>query len=128
MCQIAAHHIIPMSNSTDRPSTRSEIDPSRLPKTFIEYGERESMAYLASQLPFSYAAVEKILAEVKMRISGFAPKSLLDFGVGPGTAAWAASETWKGSLTSLLGVDVSEPMLKLAETMLKGSVWKSSTF
>lgn len=78
-CEIAASQILP-------PPGAETIDPSRLPKTLVDYGEREVMAYLASQFPFAYGPIEKVLMEVKKRVPDFKPASLLDFGTGPGTA------------------------------------------
>jgi ribosomal protein RSM22 (predicted rRNA methylase) len=62
------------------------IHPSRLPKTIIEYGEREVMAYLASQFPFAYGPIQRVFKEMSMRMPDFKPRSILDFGIGPGTA------------------------------------------
>lgn len=51
-------------------------------------------AYIASRLPATYAAVSRVLAEVEMLRPQWAPASLIDLGAGPGTASWAAAETW----------------------------------
>jgi len=44
---------------------------------------------------------------------GFAPASLLDAGVGPGAASWAAAQAWPG-LASAIWLDASRPFLDLA--------------
>jgi len=45
------------------------------------------MAYLASQFPFAYGPVQRVFKEIAARIPDFKPKTILDFGTGPGTAA-----------------------------------------
>jgi len=51
-------------------------------------------AYLAARLPATYAAVRAALDAVAERRPDLAPRSLLDFGAGPGTALWAARDCW----------------------------------
>jgi len=51
-------------------------------------------AYLAARLPATYAAIRAALDAVADVRPAFAPRSLLDFGAGPGTALWAASDCW----------------------------------
>jgi len=52
------------------------------------------MAYLAQRLPATYAACSRVFEEVQTLAPDFAPKSVLDLGAGPGTAALAASDCW----------------------------------
>ncbi|KAG2223733.1 hypothetical protein INT45_003457 [Circinella minor] len=86
----------------------------------LAYGPRESIAYTAGVLPSTYAATLNVLAELSQRISNFSPKSILDFGTGPGTALWAAQEVYS-DLKSYVGVDLSEDMLNIAER-LQGNI------
>ena len=51
-------------------------------------------AYLVTRLPATYAAVQAVLEETKLRLSQMSIRSLLDLGAGPGTAAWAALEVF----------------------------------
>jgi ribosomal protein RSM22 (predicted rRNA methylase) len=51
-------------------------------------------AYLTVRLPATFAAVERVLREVAERRPGFAPRSMIDAGAGPGTASWAAVSAW----------------------------------
>ena len=37
-----------------------------------------------------------MVGEVAVRLPGFQPKMMLDYGAGPGTAAWAAQEVREG--------------------------------
>src|SRR5207237_3696200 len=52
----------------------------------------ERAAYLVTRLPATFAAITAVLREARDRVPDFHPRSLLDLGAGPGTAAWAASE------------------------------------
>lgn len=45
-----------------------------------------------ARLPSCFAASHRIFKELAVRFPGFEPKTLLDFGAGPGTAIWAAQE------------------------------------
>ena len=48
-------------------------------------------AYVVTRFPATFAAVASVLGDIKQRMPGFEPASLLDLGAGPGTATWAAS-------------------------------------
>lgn len=52
------------------------------------------LAYLSFRMPATFAVVKRVLEETAKRIHGFEPKTLLDLGAGPGTASWAAVETF----------------------------------
>jgi ribosomal protein RSM22 (predicted rRNA methylase) len=71
-------------------------------------------AYLAARLPATYAALRTALDAVAGIRPGFAPRSLLDFGAGPGTALWAARDCWPGLDAALL-VEVSPAMRKFGQ-------------
>lgn len=91
--------------------------------TGLWYGGRESVAFAATQLPFSYALIERCLSEIADRFPTFEPKSVLDFGCGPGTALWAADAVWPSAESQLryTGIDVSEEMIGCAEQLLSQS-------
>lgn len=52
-------------------------------------GRDERLAYLATRLPATYAALRRALAETAARLDR-PVRSLLDLGAGPGSAGWAA--------------------------------------
>src|SRR5256714_3672985 len=54
----------------------------------------ERAAYLLTRLPATFAATSAVLREIKERVPHFRPRSLLDLGAGPGTAGWAAAESF----------------------------------
>ena len=100
-------------------------------------------AYAASRLPCTYAALKYAFNQVRMcagerdgwtdagiphlkpappcqlavRAPSFAPRSMLDFGSGPGTASWAAASLWPGACTHLVGVEPSPGMRALADAL-----------
>lgn len=53
-------------------------------------------AYLAARMPATYAAVRASMAMVAHARPSFSPATLLDFGAGPGTVLWAATDCWPG--------------------------------
>src|SRR6201996_523822 len=56
--------------------------------------EADALAYALARMPATYAAVTASLNALADIRPDFAPQSLLDVGAGPGTATWAAAETW----------------------------------
>lgn len=52
----------------------------------------DALGYAATRMPATFGAVFHALSAVRAALPGFAPRSLLDVGSGPGTALWAALE------------------------------------
>lgn len=48
-------------------------------------------AYLATRAPATFAATRRVLSELRALRPGWAPRTVLDVGAGPGTATWAAA-------------------------------------
>ena len=71
-------------------------------------------AYLAARLPATYAAIRATLDAIADVRPEFAPRSLLDFGSGPGTALWAAIDRWP-NLDSATLIEASTSMRKFGE-------------
>uniref|UniRef100_A0A383V6H0 Uncharacterized protein n=1 Tax=Tetradesmus obliquus TaxID=3088 RepID=A0A383V6H0_TETOB len=104
----------------DLPPSASLDSPQRnlaLKKATPAYNEGEALAYALARLPGCYAACSRIFSELRLRLPGWSPKSLLDFGAGPGTASWAAQEVWPEHLTRLTAVEPSLPMRRLGERL-----------
>ncbi len=78
------------------------------------------LAYLAVRMPATYAVVRTVLEEIKHRIPDFAPHSLLDVGAGPGTATWAAINTFP-ELTLLALHEKDSAWLELGERLMRKS-------
>jgi len=72
-------------------------------------------------MPATYAAVAASLNALAGARPGFAPKSLLDVGAGPGTATWAAAEAFS-SLQSFALLDSNGALRALALDLGSGSV------
>ncbi len=87
-------------------------------------GDNDAIAYALSRMPATYAAAQAVMAELSALATGFTPRSLLDAGAGPGTAAWAAAEAFPGIAATLL--DHNPAFLDLASRLgaetLAGSV------
>lgn len=77
-------------------------------------------AYLLARMPATYAATLAALSETARAAPGFMPRQLLDVGAGPGTASFAAIETWPGIDTVRL-VDSNEAMLDAARGLTSRS-------
>jgi ribosomal protein RSM22 (predicted rRNA methylase) len=54
--------------------------------------EAHRAAYLAVRLPATYAAARRVFSEIRLRAPDVDISSLLDFGAGPGTTLFAATE------------------------------------
>ncbi|KAI9027193.1 mitochondrial small ribosomal subunit Rsm22-domain-containing protein [Phycomyces nitens] len=99
-----------LTKKTKKPVGQEVLEPHN-----ISYGPREALAYTAGVLPASYAAISNVFEEINNRLGDFKPKSMLDFGTGPGTAIWAAQEVF--DIKKYVGVDLSEDMLRVAEQL-----------
>jgi ribosomal protein RSM22 (predicted rRNA methylase) len=75
--------------------------------------ETDALAYALVRMPATYAAVTACLNALVERRPDFTPRSLLDVGAGPGTASWAATETF-ASLQQLMLLDINAALQKLS--------------
>ncbi|OMJ14722.1 Methyltransferase-like protein 17, mitochondrial [Smittium culicis] len=85
----------------------------------LDYGLRESYAYLASIFPSSYSITYNVFREIYKRVPNFSPEKILDFGCGPASSLWPANEFWGDKISQYHGVDVSDPMLQVAESLVE---------
>lgn len=58
----------------------------------VEYRASEVVGYAAARLPACYAVAHRVFQELSTRLPSFQPQTMLDFGAGPGTAIWAATD------------------------------------
>ena len=93
---------------------------ARMSQTYREGGtsaaittREEALAYAVARMPATYAAVSAALNAYLAVDAGFAPRSLLDVGAGPGTAAWA-SVTALSSLDAFTLIDANPALRALA--------------
>jgi ribosomal protein RSM22 (predicted rRNA methylase) len=75
--------------------------------------EADALAYALARMPATYAAVAASLNALCETRPNFAPQTLLDVGAGPGTATWAAAETFS-SLAGFTLIDANIALRTLA--------------
>ena len=75
--------------------------------------EADALAYALARMPATYAAVAASLNALCEVRPDFVPKTLLDIGAGPGTATWAAAETFS-SLADFTSIDTNPALRTLA--------------
>jgi len=73
----------------------------------------DALAYALVRMPATYATVIACLNALLGVRADFAPISLLDVGAGPGTASWAAAETFS-SLRNFMLLDINAALQTLA--------------
>ncbi len=78
--------------------------------------EAEALAYLATRLPATAAAMRQALVEVDRVMPGLEPSSQLDVGAGAGAAAWAARAVWP-SLGEATLLDHDGRMIRLGKQL-----------
>jgi ribosomal protein RSM22 (predicted rRNA methylase) len=94
-----------------------------LSATYREGGKSSAVdlaTYLIARTPATFAAVAKALAMTAQTLPGFAPASCLDIGCGPGTASWAAIDTWP-DIASFAMRDSHPAFLEIAGELARGS-------
>jgi len=78
--------------------------------------ETSAIAYVLSRMPATYAVAMSVFEAVREASPDFAPRSLLDAGCGPGTASWAALETW-GEVAQATMADSNPAFLGMAKRL-----------
>jgi ribosomal protein RSM22 (predicted rRNA methylase) len=74
------------------------------------------VAYLQVRMPATYAACCHVFEKVREQMPDFQPRSLLDLGAGPGTAAWAATEYFP-SLERMALVERDADLMRLGKVL-----------
>jgi ribosomal protein RSM22 (predicted rRNA methylase) len=82
--------------------------------------ETDALAYALARMPATYAAITASLNALCEIRPDFLPKTLLDIGAGPGTASWAAAETFS-SLAEFTLLDSNDALRKLALDLVSES-------
>ena len=82
--------------------------------------DRLALAYIATRMPATYAAVHASLAAAAERQPDFAPRTALDVGAGPGTVLWAASAVWP-ELASVTLLEASPAIRAMGEKLSAAS-------
>lgn len=79
-----------------------------------------ALAYIATRMPATYAAIHQSLSALADLKPGFAPRTALDVGAGPGTVAWAAKATWP-ELASMTLLEASPAIRAVGEKLVAPS-------
>lgn len=85
-----------------------------------------ALAYAVARMPATYAACVRAFELVAGRMGAWKPRSLVDLGSGPGTAAFAAAATWPSVDRGLL-VEPNAELRALAAAFLTGTALGSAT-
>jgi len=80
--------------------------------------ETDALAYAATRMPATYAAIVTALGRLEAECPDFAPTRMLDVGCGLGAAACAASTLWP-SVAKIALLDRSALFLRLAGGLMK---------
>jgi ribosomal protein RSM22 (predicted rRNA methylase) len=64
------------------------------PKGAFMSSETDRLAYISVRMPATFSAISSVLSEVQRLMPDQQINSVLDLGAGPGTASWAATETF----------------------------------
>jgi ribosomal protein RSM22 (predicted rRNA methylase) len=96
-------------------SGRYRADYGRTGVTFL-HSDLDAIAYATYRLPATFAAAAATFEEVALRRPELHPSSLLDFGAGPGTAAWAAAAVWPG-LERIIAIEKDARMVRLGQSL-----------
>jgi len=75
-----------------------------------------ALAYIASRAPATYAAIMSAIDAVHVHMPDLAPQTVLDIGSGPGTAIWAAAESWP-SLSAAKAFEACPPILHIGRML-----------
>uniref|UniRef100_A0A803PP75 Methyltransferase-like protein 17, mitochondrial n=1 Tax=Cannabis sativa TaxID=3483 RepID=A0A803PP75_CANSA len=86
----------------------------------LMYRDDETIAYVASRMPAVFSACHRVLKEVRRRLPGFSPSTVLDFGAGTGSAFWALREVWPQSLEKVNLIEPSQSMQRAGRSLIQG--------
>ncbi|MCK4934612.1 MAG: hypothetical protein KAR79_03405 [Simkaniaceae bacterium] len=79
--------------------------------------ENDPFAYLCYRFPATFAAISRVFEEFTRHRPGFSPKSIVDFGAGPGTSSWAVAELFP-NMEKLLLVERDAKFIRLGKELL----------
>ena len=65
----------------------------------------------------AFGVVQRVLHEVGVRLPEFAPKSMLDFGAGPGTSLFCCADKWP-SISEAVLIEPSRSMTEVCEKLV----------
>jgi ribosomal protein RSM22 (predicted rRNA methylase) len=86
----------------------------------VARSESDVLAYAATRLPATYAAVASALSAVRELRPDWKPRTLLDLGAGLGTGIWAASGIWP-ALERTIAVEAEARMIALGQDLARSA-------
>ncbi|NUJ80339.1 methyltransferase domain-containing protein [Methylocystis sp. FS] len=104
----------------DRARQLSERYRSRKPTIETIRDEADVLAYAATRMPATYAAIVRALGRLDEERPEFAPKRVLDVGCGLGAGSYAAATVWP-SIAEIALIDRSALFLNLATGLMQES-------
>jgi ribosomal protein RSM22 (predicted rRNA methylase) len=102
----------------ERARLLSENYRARRPTFETIRDETDALAYAATRMPATFAAIVTALGRLREERPDFAPKLMLDAGCGLGAAACAAATLWP-SLAEIVLLDRSALFLRLATELMR---------
>ena len=108
-----------LKNASEQLSQRYRSQETNQPKEFMA-SKIDHMAYIAARMPATYAAVSRVLNEIKLRLPNLEIHSLLDLGAGPGTAMWAAHSIFP-NLNSISLVEQDSALISVGKQLASHS-------
>jgi ribosomal protein RSM22 (predicted rRNA methylase) len=106
--------------------SRRYRDERRDGKAYVA-GRDDALAYLATRLPATYAAIRAAFTAIAESCPDFAPATLLDVGAGPGTVLWAATDCWNG-LAGATQLEASPVFLTVGQQLAEGTSLPAHTW
>ena len=104
----------------ERARQLSERYRSRKPTIETIRDEADALAYAATRMPATYAAIVRALGRLDEERPEFAPKRVLDVGCGLGAGSYAAATVWP-SIAEIALIDRSALFLNLATGLMQES-------
>lgn len=104
----------------ERARRLSENYRARKPTLETIRDETDALAYAATRMPATYAAIVTALGRLEEECPDFAPRRMLDVGCGLGAAACAAATLWP-AIAEISLLDRSTLFLDLAARLMKES-------
>ena len=138
--RIVYNNLVDLLRGEDKGSLRANIETLRkqmleqTPLIRLAWSPQMFKLYSGVVGPSNYGPARRILHELQKRMDNqaggkYQPTSIMDFGTGPGTALWAAYDTWGGEGWSrVTGIDVSQAMLDIAAKSLFNPETGTSVF
>lgn len=82
----------------------------------FEKTDIDTLAYIVTRMPATYAALKRVFQELKRRLPAFLPTSLIDIGAGPATTLWAANDFFP-ELQNLSFIEKDKHVLALGKRL-----------